>query len=28
VTVGTPDLKHLAIRHVKEKKTAVLFNNW
>jgi hypothetical protein len=28
VTVGTPDLKQLQIRHVKQKKTAVLFNNW
>jgi hypothetical protein len=28
VTIGTPDLKRLAIRHVKEKKTTVLFNNW
>jgi len=28
VTVGTPDLKRLGIRHVKQKKTTVLFNNW
>jgi hypothetical protein len=28
VTVGTPDLKRLAIRHVKRKKTRVLFNAW
>ena len=28
VTVGTPDLKRLAIRHVKQKNTSVLFNNW
>ena len=27
VTVGTPDLKRLAIRHVKQEKTTVLFNN-
>jgi len=28
VTVGTPDLKRLAIRHVKQKKETLLFNNW
>ena len=28
VTVGTPDLKRLGIRHVKQNKTTVLFNNW
>jgi hypothetical protein len=28
VTVGTPDLKQLTIRHVKQKKRTVLFNNW
>jgi hypothetical protein len=28
VMVGTPDLKRLGIRHVKQKKTTVLFNNW
>jgi hypothetical protein len=28
VTVRTPDLKRLAIRLVKQKKTTVLFNNW
>jgi hypothetical protein len=28
VTVGTPDLKRLGIKHVKQKKTTVLFNNW
>ena len=28
VTVGTPDLKRLTIRHVKQKKAIVLFNNW
>ena len=28
VTVGTPDLKRLGIRHVKQKRTTVLFNNW
>ena len=28
VTVGTPDLKRVAIRHVKDKKSTVLFNNW
>ena len=28
VTVGTPDLKRLEIRHGKQKKTTVLFNNW
>jgi hypothetical protein len=28
VTVGTPDLKRLAIRHVKQKRTTVLFKNW
>ena len=28
VTIGTPDLKRLGIRHVKEKKTTVLLGNW
>jgi hypothetical protein len=28
VTVRTPDLKRLGIRHVKQQKTTVLFNNW
>ena len=28
VTGGTPDLKRLGIKHVKQKKTTVLFNNW
>jgi len=28
VTVGTPDLKRLAIRHVKRKRTTILLNNW
>jgi hypothetical protein len=28
VTVGTTDLKRLGIKHVKQKKTTVLFNNW
>lgn len=28
VSVGTLDLKRLAIKHVKQKKTTVLFNNW
>jgi hypothetical protein len=28
VTVGTPDLKRLRIRHVKQRETTVLFNNW
>jgi hypothetical protein len=28
VTVDTPDLKRLGIRHVRQKKTTVLFNNW
>jgi hypothetical protein len=27
VTVGTPDLKHIGMRHVKEGKTTVLLNN-
>jgi hypothetical protein len=28
VAIGTPDLKRLGIRHVKQKKTTVLLNNW
>jgi len=28
VTISTPDLKRLGIRHVKEKKTTLIFNNW
>jgi hypothetical protein len=28
VTVGTPDLRQLAIKHVKQKRTTVLFSNW
>ena len=28
VTVNTPDLKRLMVRHVKRKKNTVLFNNW
>lgn len=28
VTVGTPDLKRLGIRHVKQKKTTVLLDSW
>ena len=28
VTVGTPDLKRLRIRGVKQKKITVLFSNW
>jgi len=28
VMVGTPDLKRLGIRHVKERKTTTLFDNW
>ena len=28
VTVGTPDLKKLKISHAKQKKNAVLFDNW
>jgi hypothetical protein len=28
VGVSTPDLKRLQIRHVKQKKTTVLFDNW
>ncbi len=28
VTVGTPDLKRISIRHAKKRKTTVLFGNW
>ncbi len=28
VTISTPDLKRFSIRHMKQKKTTVLFNNW
>ncbi|HEY3293587.1 MAG TPA: hypothetical protein VGJ85_08200 [Candidatus Nanopelagicaceae bacterium] len=28
VTIGTPDLKRLSIKHMKRKKTTVLFDNW
>ncbi len=28
VSVGTPDLKHITVKHVKHGKTIVLFDNW